>query len=281
MATGSGAASGTGERVGVYTVPDGEMAAGSTLGGPKACMVIKATGAVEKFYSVDAGEVLLGTLVLHHWDERSGTQLDPLPGSFTIRPALARAPLPAQQRRGGARDAVRAQRRARRRPGRPAGRLLRRRAAQRGARGGAGRHVRVLPVARPPAARHGRRLRRARPRLGGVEPRNESRARPHLRDRPRADGLRVDARPCQGDRAALLRARSRTHRHAAGRPAGRVPLQHHAGARRRRPDRVHADVLDPGPQGGREDAARLSAGGRRRWLARGPTTRRRWAARSS
>ncbi len=87
MPADAAAASGTGERVGVYTVPDGEMAAGSTLGGPKLCMVIKATGAIEKVYSIDAGEVLLGTLVLHHWDERTGSQLDPLPGTFTIRPS--------------------------------------------------------------------------------------------------------------------------------------------------------------------------------------------------
>jgi hypothetical protein len=83
----SGDGSGTGERIGIYTVSDGEMAAGSTLGGPKLCMVIKATGAIENVYSIDAGEVLLGTLVLHHWDERTGSRLDPLPGTFTIRPA--------------------------------------------------------------------------------------------------------------------------------------------------------------------------------------------------
>ena len=73
--------------VGVYTVPDNELAAGSTLGGPKACAVIKATGAIEKVYSVDAGETLFGTLVLHHWDERTGMHLAPIvPGTFTIHP---------------------------------------------------------------------------------------------------------------------------------------------------------------------------------------------------
>lgn len=86
MATGSAVVSGPGERVGYYSVPDNELAVGSTLGGPKICMVIKATGAIEKVYSVDAGEVLLGTLVLHHWDERTNVELDPLPGSFVIRP---------------------------------------------------------------------------------------------------------------------------------------------------------------------------------------------------
>ena len=82
----SAEASGTGERIAVYSIPDDRMAVGSTLGGPKICITIKATGAIEKVYSTDAGEVLLGTLVLHHWDDRSGIQLSPLPGTFVIHP---------------------------------------------------------------------------------------------------------------------------------------------------------------------------------------------------
>jgi hypothetical protein len=77
---------GPSERVAIYKVPDGEMAAGSTLGGPKVCMVIKPTGAIEKVYSTDAGTTLLGTLVLHHWDELTGMHLSPHPGTFTIYP---------------------------------------------------------------------------------------------------------------------------------------------------------------------------------------------------
>jgi hypothetical protein len=74
-------------RVAVYTVPDNELAVGSTLGGPKVCMVIKATGAIEKVYSIDTGETLFGALVLHHWDERTGMNLAPLhAGTFTIHP---------------------------------------------------------------------------------------------------------------------------------------------------------------------------------------------------
>ena len=49
-------------------------------------MVIKATGAIEKVYSLDVGEVLFGTIVVHHWDERTGMRLQPLPGSFVIHP---------------------------------------------------------------------------------------------------------------------------------------------------------------------------------------------------
>ena len=67
--------------------PTIEMAVGSTLGGAEDLSSrSKATGAIEKVYSIDAGEVLLGTLVLHHWDERSGIQLAPLPGTFVIHP---------------------------------------------------------------------------------------------------------------------------------------------------------------------------------------------------
>lgn len=86
MSTPSTNISGTGERTGYYSVPDDQMAAGSTLGGPKACLVMKATGAIEKFYSVDAGEVLFGTVVLNYWDERTLVHLDPLTGSFALRP---------------------------------------------------------------------------------------------------------------------------------------------------------------------------------------------------
>ena len=87
MSTERAEVTGTGERIAEYTVPDGQMATGSTLGGPKMCLTIKATGAIEKIYSVDAGQVLLGAVVLHHWDERTGIQLAPLPGTFVIHPA--------------------------------------------------------------------------------------------------------------------------------------------------------------------------------------------------
>jgi len=82
VATGVGAS----ESVAIYRVPDHQMAVGSTLGGPKVCTVIKATGAIEKVYSTDLGETLFGTLVLHHWDERTGMHLTPQAGMFTLHP---------------------------------------------------------------------------------------------------------------------------------------------------------------------------------------------------
>lgn len=78
--------SGSGERMSTYEIADHEMPAGSTLGSPKATLVIKATGAIEKFYSSDAGKTLIGSVVLHHFDDRSGIQLAAFPGEFIIHP---------------------------------------------------------------------------------------------------------------------------------------------------------------------------------------------------
>lgn len=62
------------------------MSSGSTLGGPKATMWIKPTGAIEKFWSIEAGALMFETLVVHHWDERTGIPLTALPGQFIIHP---------------------------------------------------------------------------------------------------------------------------------------------------------------------------------------------------
>ncbi len=78
--------SGPGHRISTYEISDQQMSAGSTLGGPKATMWIKPTGAIEKFWSIDAGALMFETLVLHHWDERTGIPLTPLPGQYVIHP---------------------------------------------------------------------------------------------------------------------------------------------------------------------------------------------------
>ncbi len=78
---------GAGDHGASYTVADTEMAAGSTLGGPKCVCIVKATGAIDKVYSSDCGKTLIGTVVTHHWDRRTGIALTPLPGSFVIHPA--------------------------------------------------------------------------------------------------------------------------------------------------------------------------------------------------
>ena len=78
--------SGSGERISSYEIADQQMAAGSTLGAPKATLLIKATGAIEKFYSVDVGKVLIGTVVLHHFDDRNGIALAAFPGKFIVHP---------------------------------------------------------------------------------------------------------------------------------------------------------------------------------------------------
>ena len=78
--------SGPGHEIATYEVGDEQMSSGSTLGGPKATMWIKATGAIQKLWSIDAGVNMFGTLVVHHWDERTGIPLTPLPGDFIIHP---------------------------------------------------------------------------------------------------------------------------------------------------------------------------------------------------
>ncbi len=77
---------GAGQRGSFYDLPDTEVAAGSTLGGPKCVCIVKATGAIEKIYSSDYGKTLIGTLVPHHWDETTGIPLTALPGTFRIHP---------------------------------------------------------------------------------------------------------------------------------------------------------------------------------------------------
>jgi hypothetical protein len=74
-------------RIASYEVPDTELAVGSTLGGPKATVIIKANGAIEKVFSVDAGQVLFGTLILRHYDAVTGRYLSQdRPGTFIIHP---------------------------------------------------------------------------------------------------------------------------------------------------------------------------------------------------
>jgi hypothetical protein len=77
---------GAGQGGAFYDLDDPQVAAGSTLGGPKCVCIIKATGAIEKIYSSDYGKTLIGTMVPHHWDETTGIPLTALPGTFRIHP---------------------------------------------------------------------------------------------------------------------------------------------------------------------------------------------------
>jgi glycogen debranching enzyme len=77
---------GPGHEITTYDVADGQMSAGSTLGGPKATMLIKATGAIERLWSIEAGADMFGTLVVHHWDVKTGIPLSAQPGDFAIHP---------------------------------------------------------------------------------------------------------------------------------------------------------------------------------------------------
>jgi hypothetical protein len=77
---------GSGERDSSYEVSDTDVAAGSTLGAPRGVLVLKANGAVEKFYSVDAGAALIQGVNVRFWDERTGAPLQSLPGRFLFQP---------------------------------------------------------------------------------------------------------------------------------------------------------------------------------------------------
>jgi len=148
---------GTGENA-TYVVRDDEVAAGSTLGGPRLCMTIKASGAIEKIFSVDAGAVLFGTLVLHFWDTSTSAKLLPLPGRFVIHPEHQEHfyDLPNHV---SVHETLFAQLRAARWRGRPARRVLSRAAAQQRAGRRDDERLRVLSVTRAHAARCRREVR--------------------------------------------------------------------------------------------------------------------------
>jgi hypothetical protein len=77
---------GSGERIGVYEIADSELAVGSTLGAPKGSIVIKASGAIEKFYSSDLGLTLLTGVEVQFWDGPTGAARTKLDGTFRIHP---------------------------------------------------------------------------------------------------------------------------------------------------------------------------------------------------
>lgn len=79
---------GPSERVAAYEVADDQMAAGSTFGGPRIVMTIKATGAIERIFSSDIGKTMFGPVVLRHYDDRVGMHLaQEEPGRFSIHSA--------------------------------------------------------------------------------------------------------------------------------------------------------------------------------------------------
>ncbi len=77
---------GSGERIAVYEIEDTELAVGSTLGGPKGSIVIKASGAVEKLYASDIGETVMAGVSVQFWDGPSGAERVKAGGKFMIYP---------------------------------------------------------------------------------------------------------------------------------------------------------------------------------------------------
>ncbi|MGH2442896.1 MAG: MGH1-like glycoside hydrolase domain-containing protein [Chloroflexota bacterium] len=72
---------------GAYSIADNQLAVGSTLGGPKMAVTIRASGAIDKVYSIDLGAEIAGAVLLRHYDARSGMYLaQQRPGAFVIHP---------------------------------------------------------------------------------------------------------------------------------------------------------------------------------------------------
>lgn len=78
--------SGSGERISTYEIRDDQMAVGSTIGAPKGAIILKANGAIERFFSSDAGEIVIGSMQLYYWDPATGAPLGALPGQYVIHP---------------------------------------------------------------------------------------------------------------------------------------------------------------------------------------------------
>ena len=78
--------SGSGERISTYEIPDDQMAVGSTIGAPKGAIILKANGAIERFYSIDAGAVVAHGMQVYYWDPTTHVPLGKLPGEFIIHP---------------------------------------------------------------------------------------------------------------------------------------------------------------------------------------------------
>jgi hypothetical protein len=78
---------GQSEHSAIYQIADDQLAVGSTLGGPKAAVIIKATGAIQTIYAIDSGVSAFGTVSLRHYDEITGMHLAADgPGMFIIHP---------------------------------------------------------------------------------------------------------------------------------------------------------------------------------------------------
>lgn len=62
------------------------MAVGSTIGAPKGAIILKANGAIERFYSIDAGRVVIRGMQLYYWNPVTNVPLGKLPGDYIIHP---------------------------------------------------------------------------------------------------------------------------------------------------------------------------------------------------
>ncbi len=79
---------GSGERIAAYEVDDTQLAVGSTLGGSKGAIIIKASGAIEKLYSGDLGVTLIAGVTIQFWDGPTGAARTKSNGTFRLHPEL-------------------------------------------------------------------------------------------------------------------------------------------------------------------------------------------------
>lgn len=77
---------GSGERISTYEVEDTQMAVGSTIGAPKGAIILKANGSIERFYSSDAGRIVIGGMQIYYWNPVTNVSLGKLPGQYIIHP---------------------------------------------------------------------------------------------------------------------------------------------------------------------------------------------------
>ena len=71
---------------GSYRLADSDMASGSLLGSPHVQMKLKATGAIERVFCVQAGQTLIRTFAPRHWDEDTGIKLEEISGHYFMFP---------------------------------------------------------------------------------------------------------------------------------------------------------------------------------------------------
>ncbi len=62
------------------------MSVGSTIGAPKGAFILKANGAIDRFFSIDSGHIVIGGMQTYYWNPVTDVNLGKLPGTCIIHP---------------------------------------------------------------------------------------------------------------------------------------------------------------------------------------------------